>query len=78
MRTDDERTLMTTADSTRTPSSHRLRRLGVGTIAGVALAVAVPLAASAHVTVTPEAAAAGVTCMSPAASARALKTASIR
>lgn len=50
--------LMTTP-STRTPSSRRLRRLGVGTIAGLALAVGVPLAASAHVTVTPDAAAAG-------------------
>lgn len=58
-RTQDERTRMnTTSSPARRPRS---RRLVIGVVAGVALAVGVPLAASAHVHVDPGAASAGGT-----------------
>lgn len=41
------------------PLSHTLARVGAGLAAGVVLAVAVPLAASAHVTISPDRADAG-------------------
>ena len=58
-RTQDERTRMnTTSSPARRPRSSRLV---IGAVAGVALAVGVPLAASAHVHVDPGAASAGGT-----------------
>lgn len=55
LRADDERTSMNTSSNTR------IRRIALGGLAGLALAVAAPLAASAHVHVDPGTASAGST-----------------
>ena len=59
----DERQFMTTSRITLAPArpARRVRRIALGTVAGLALAVGAPLAASAHVHVDPGTVAAGST-----------------